>query len=246
MALKDFLPPEARKGPDTKKEGSTTPEKRRQGDWFNRVPGEYKKDVEWVAKKNHRYYADRFPSYEEFLDAVAESWIETKRRFEEETRSQGFVPIQPEEKASVLNGQALAFLSAHGSVFLFGPGAFEKKLPGAPGAALSYVKIPLRDNEDLLENTDQRQGVFLESKPGVGKLLEKKGIYSPSRGRGSEDAIFTSTAPVIVAMRRDINHADVLAVLGAAKTGLTRVFEEVHQEAGLALVRPKSGTPEKR
>lgn len=137
------------------------------------------KNVGWVAQRNHRYYRDRVPSYEKFLDAAAESWIETKRRFEEETRCLGFVPIDPEMKASALNKMSLALLSAHGSAFLLGPGAFERSNPDAPGAVLSYVKIPLREHEGLLENTDQERGAFLVSKPGIGKLVEKREFILP-------------------------------------------------------------------
>lgn len=245
MALEDFLSRKD-KGADGKREVQKTPEKRTFGDWFNQVPGEYKKDVEWVATRNHRHYERQFPSYREFLDAVAESWIETKRRFEEETRRLGFVPIDPAMKASALNKRAIALLSAHGSAFLVGPGAFEKSDPDAPGAALSYVKIPLREHEGLLEDTDQTRGIFFERKPGIGKLVEKKGIHSRARGPGSEHVVFTSTAPAIVAMCREIERDTTLPVLAAAKAGLTRVFEEVHQEAGLALVRPGSSSPAKK
>lgn len=181
------------------------------------------------------------------MDAVAESWIEKKRVFEEETRRQGFVPIESGTKAGDLNKEVLAYLTAHGSLFLFGPHAFEKNIAGSPGAAVSYVKIPFRQFQGLLEDTDQPSGAFIMEMPSVGKHLPMRGIVSPSRDSSSAHITFTSTAPVIMAMRKVVSRPDqVLPALAQVKTGLTRVFEDVHQEAGLALVRPKSGTPEKR
>ncbi|MEK7146028.1 MAG: hypothetical protein AAB802_02485 [Patescibacteria group bacterium] len=233
--MRDFLPG-ADKSDSKAREKGPAAEKRRFGNFFAQVPPDFQSRVSSIAQENHRYFKEKFPTVEEFQDAVAESWIEKRKGFEEETRHQGFVPIESGTKASELNECTLAYLTESGSFVVLGPGSFEGKIVGAPGAAFSYVKIPFRKDPEAPKDMAQESGVFVGKTPRLGDRIYVRGLIK----RYEEDPGMLSTSLLINQMMRPTSRAEAVPILERAKAGITKRFEEVNEQTGLALVRPKA------
>ena len=235
MGLKDFLPG-AGKGPEAKVRGQEpTPEKRRFGNFLSQIPPEFQSRVRNIASDNHAYFRESFPTLPEFEDAVAESWLEKRRGFEEEARRLGFSPIEPGTRASDLNKSTLAYLTASGSFVVLGPGSFEKNVPNAPGAAFSYVKIPLRKSPDTPEDVIQPSGVFVHFTPTRGRRISVKGLIPQSE----DDPGILFTSNVIDQMMKTTPRSEALPALEGLKTAISKRFEDINQEVGIVLAHPK-------
>ncbi len=236
MGLRDFFPG-AGKGPDAKVRGQEPPsEKRRFGNFLSQIPPEFQSRVRNIASDNHAYFREKFPTLPEFEDAVAESWTEKRKGFEEEARRLGFSPVEPGTKPSDLNKSTLAYLTGSGSFVVLGPGSFEKNDPNAPGAAFSYVKIPFRKSPDTPEDMVQPSGVFVLATPTRGERIKIKGLAP--RYEGDSDTLFTSE--VIGQMMKATPRSEALSVLEGLKAGISRRFEEINQEVGIVPARPKT------
>lgn len=236
MAFDDFFKGKG-KGAEAKTPGKEpAPEKKRSGKFFDQVPVEYRRNLEEIARGNHEYFEDRFPTPEEFLDAVAESWLEKRKGFEEEAARLGFTPIEPGTKASVLNKCTIAYLTESGSFVILGPGAFEGKMPQSVGAAFSYVKIPFRQNPNTPPDAVQESGVFVTATPTQGKRMEIRGL--PPRYDGDPGGL--STSPVINQMMRPTARTEALTVLKDLKASVSRRFTSINEGLGIVVARPKA------
>jgi len=145
------------------------------GSYYGAVPEKYRNRIDGLVDDHFEFYKNEFSGdRNKFREAMSRYWLVKKEAFDDLAKATGMRQVSSSDEVGNPNSTRFAILTASGSYLLVDEKAFSRD---ESGAAMNYVRLPLREGAKV-NNMRRDSGTFFIESPQVGERvrLEVSGL----------------------------------------------------------------------